>query len=280
MFLRKELSPGLDRLLTRVICGERLNNFSSNELRFLHLVVCKMYGLCLNFYLLREAIANAGLRDNAVLSRKVPGVFWRALFRACGDLGVRREDLVTEESRAALCLRFNSDLWALSRLTDRVLRRCGVACPVRIAENNLVDGNYLFNLGASIPTRCLLALGFCIRFWGDGRLEPWVRLFAGKFFVLYLLVSGHLGFRQGLLVDAADRSYRGLLEAVTDDLAATRGLCGGSGNGARETSGPMDDEMFRYLFGFNNNVLFPVDDGERSDECHHGGQKSQNPEIK
>lgn len=279
IFLRKEPSPGLRALLFRVIRGETLNSYSTDELRFLHLILCRTYGLCLNFYLLREAVANAGLRDDFVLARKVPSPFWRMLFHACADCGVVPVDFSTEERRNALFYKFNSSPELLAGLTRGILRRCGIGCAVRISERNLIDGNYLYNLGSSLPVRCLMALGFCIRFWGDRRYERWVRLFSGKFFILYLLISGHLGFKPALLIEGASRSYSGLIESILDDFAATKGLYRHEGrtlmgldDGDSAGAEDADREWLTYLFSFNNSVLFPGS----SDDGHRGGQKSQN----
>lgn len=212
------------KLLERFIRGDRLNRFSGDELRFVHLVLCRMYDLCLNILLYREANVNAGCRDDPILSRKVTPCYWLALYDALARSGVREEDLLDETRRAQLCLALNSDAEALRALTRHVMRNLGLrSCP-RIAVNNLYDGNYLFSLGGVLPSRCLMALAACLKFWGMTEHEPLVRHFTGKFFVLYLMVSGIIGLRKTALLEAARNSYAGIFETIIGDVAATWGI--------------------------------------------------------
>lgn len=224
VFLRKDdLSPGIQRLLDLIVSGERLNNYAPDELRFLHLILCRTFDFCLNVLLLREAQVNTACRDDALLSRKVPADFWATLYCTLVATGVHPRQLTKEESRAALAMRLNASPDLLQAITSSILRKYNLRACVKISPNNLTDGNYIFNLGAIIPSRCLMSLAACLRFWGDQCLEPWVRLFSGKFFFLYLLIGGFIGIRKTLLLDASERSYLGIFETLIEDLAAIRG---------------------------------------------------------
>lgn len=220
---KEELSPGLRRLLSLVVSGERLNNYASEELRLLHLILCRTFDFCLNVLLLREAQVNTACRDESLLSRKVPIGYWVALYSTLIALGVDRDVLTKESSRAALAMRLNASPDLLRRVTVLILQRYDLRSCGRIAPNNLTDGNYLFNLGATLPSRCIMSLAACLHFWGDPCLEPWVRLFSGKFFLLYLLIGGFVGIRKTLLLDASERSYLGVFEGLLEDVAAIRG---------------------------------------------------------
>lgn len=280
VFLRKDnLSPGVQRLLNLVVSGEKLNNYQPDELKFLHLILCRTFDFCLNVLLLREAQVNTACRDDALLSRKVPSDFWGRLYCTLVATGIDPRHFAKEESRAALAMRLNASPDLLQAITSSILRRYSLRSCVKISPNNLTDGNYLFNLGAIIPSRCLMSLAACLRFWGDQCLEPWVRLLSGKFFLLYLLIAGFIGIRKTLLLDASERSYLGIFETLIEDLAATRGEartvptleelghCQCQQGSVRKDNSTEEslmgsnlcvkvNEFIRYLWMFNNSFTF------------------------
>ncbi|XP_037680497.1 uncharacterized protein LOC119525784 isoform X5 [Choloepus didactylus] len=150
----RRMSAGVESLMWKAVYGQRLNTLTSQELRYLHLVLCKMYGLCLNVYLLREAVANAGNQDDVVLGRKVPREVWKFIYDGCVQkTGITHEMLVEQASSAALWLRLNSKPELLAGLTSYILHRLGVRVPVTVAPRNLKDGNYLYTLGGVLPGR-------------------------------------------------------------------------------------------------------------------------------
>ncbi|XP_037680501.1 uncharacterized protein LOC119525787 isoform X3 [Choloepus didactylus] len=167
----RRMSAGVESLMWKAVYGQRLNTLTSQELRYLHLVLCKMYGLCLNVYLLREAVANAGNQDDVVLGRKVPREVWKFIYDGCVQkMGITHEMLVEQASSAALWLRLNSKPELLAGLSSYILHRLGVRVPVTVAPRNLKDGNYLYTLGGVLPGRLLMrrrALGI----WGRWMLS-------------------------------------------------------------------------------------------------------------
>nr|QRE02501.1 hypothetical protein [Otarine gammaherpesvirus 4] len=251
------LSQGLRCLLHKIVADVKLNNFSSHELSFLHMVLLKMFDMCLNVYLLREAVANAGMRDNDVLARKVPVEFWKILYDGCVVSGVSHSVLLNPESRATLWVAFNGHTDVLLSLTTYVLRRVGIAHSVRVAPQNLVDGNYLFNLGAVLPSRLLAVLSFCLVSWGRDDCEPWVRAFIRRIFLLFLVLAGYLIPRTTLVRRAANADYVGPMWLICEDLltmgnvptrAAT--VC------AHGTVAPVSN--LNILFTMNNDVFIPL----------------------
>lgn len=244
----KELSPGLAELLWKTVQQKSLNSFTEKELKYLHMVLTNMLNYTLNIYLLRETLAHTGTRDEGVLARKVPDEFWKLVYDGCVDMGVTTGMLLAERQRAALWLHFNSNPDLLTGLTQYVWQRLGISCPLTINPRTLMDGNYLFNLGGVIPSRLLMVISYCLLFWGRQEQEPWVRLFSGKIFVLYLIITGHILPQKSILSLAANTGYRSLIELVVEDLLTTRGLRPQKNNRHRDMS-------LEYLFIFNNSVL-------------------------
>ncbi|AAT00007.1 JM30 [macacine gammaherpesvirus 11] len=248
----KEMSAGLRGLMWRVIRCENLNTFLPGELRFLHLVLCEMYNYGLNVYLLKEAIANTGTRDDIVLGRKVPVEFWKIIYDGLREMGVSDATLLSETKRGALWLYFNGRPCLLKGLGDYVFCRLGLSHSVRVVPENLTDGNYLYNLGSVIPCRLLVALSYCLAFWGHADHEPWVRLFAGKIFILYLIISGHIMPRKSILEQVGTSGYGGFVEAVCRDVRAVHGIPAWDFAAAAPA---LTSRQTDYLFAFNNSVV-------------------------
>ncbi|QDQ69226.1 UL79 [Colobine gammaherpesvirus 1] len=245
------MSPGLKKLLWRFLCGKNLNTFHPQELRFLHLVLCEMYTFVLNVYLLREATSAAGTHDATVLGRKVPVEVWKLVYDGLAAMGVNRRDLLREEWRNALWLHLNANPRLLKGLADYLFRRLGLMHSIRIAPENLGDGNFLFSLGSALPCRLLLALGYCLCFWGLAQHEPWVRFFSRQAFLTYLIIRGHLMLPGSLLSWASETGYTGPIEAVCRDIGSMHGLVAVTG----EVLPAPGNEQLSYMRVFDNNAL-------------------------
>ncbi|AGY30701.1 ORF18 [Retroperitoneal fibromatosis-associated herpesvirus] len=244
------LTPGLRKLLWRCLHGKNLNTFHPQELRFLHLVLCEMYNFTLNVYLMREAVACAGTHDTAVLARKVPVEMWKLVYDGLLAMGVDKLSLLRGTWRDALWLHLHDHGKLLKGLADFLFRRLGVTHSVKIAPENLGDGNFLFNLGGALPCRMLLVLGYCLHFWGRADHEPWVRFFAGKVFVTYLILRGYVGLPRSLLLWASETGYTGPVEAVCQDISAMHGIVALSD----DLVAPGPDQL-AYLGVFDNNAI-------------------------
>lgn len=260
----KKMSVGVENMLWKVLREQTLNNYDPSEVRFLHLILCKMYNYTLNLLLFREAISNAGCRDDEVLSRKVPLEIWKLVHEGCSEMGVSDDMLRRERDRAALWIHFNSHPDLLMGLVGYITNRLGLSHHVEIVPNNLTDGNFLFNLGTVLPSRILMSIAYCLLFWGKQESEPWVRCFSGKIFLLYLVVAGYLKPQTSLLSVAANSGYLGPLEMLAADLMATRGVIShGEFVSPAALPRPTSEEKERpdtsgsldYLFIFNNNIL-------------------------
>nr|ALH44435.1 ORF18 [Human gammaherpesvirus 8]USL87657.1 MAG: ORF18 [Human gammaherpesvirus 8] len=246
------LSPGLRRLMWRFLQNKNLNTFHAQELRFIHLVLCKMYNFGLNVYLLREATANAGTYDEVVLGRKVPAEVWKLVYDGLEEMGMSSEMLLCEAYRDSLWMHLNDKVGLLRGLANYLFHRLGVTHDVRIAPENLVDGNFLFNLGSVLPCRLLLAAGYCLAFWGSDEHERWVRFFAQKLFICYLIVSGRLMPQRSLLVWASETGYPGPVEAVCRDIRSMYGIRTYAVSGYLPA--PSEAQL-AYLGAFNNNAV-------------------------
>ncbi|AAC58065.1 ORF18 [Alcelaphine gammaherpesvirus 1] len=242
-------SPGVRALLFKLLGGKTLNTLTPEELRFSHLVVSKMYELGLNVFLLREAVANCGVTDAVILERKVPVEFWKILFDGCVALGVKEDMLLSEAGRSQLWLHLNKNPQLLKGLAGYVLRRLGLCQHVKVHPQNLLDGNFLFNLGSVFSCRLLMVAAFCLLFWGRPEVEPWVRTFVTKIYVLYLIIVGALRINFSVFELSTQNGYCGILEAICSDLMAVAGH-GGEGSRERQWHAWLD-----YLFIFNNNVV-------------------------
>ncbi|AMA67375.1 protein UL79 [Vespertilionid gammaherpesvirus 1] len=250
--LNKKMSRGLEKLMVKTLQQKTLNNYNGTEVKFIHMIMCKMYNFCLNSLLFRESISNTGCRNDIVLSRKVPLEIWKLIYDGCKNMGVTDDMLSTQEHRAALWLHFNSHPKLLEGLTSYVTHRLGVYHHVHILPNNITDGNYLYNLGAVLPSRILMVIAFCLLNWGNQNCESWVRFFTGKIFIFYLIVTGYIKPKKTLLLTSASMGYVGPLELIADDIRAMRGtLLENSLTEHNVYIEPLD-----YLFIFNNNVLF------------------------
>ncbi|CAA45640.1 unnamed protein product [Saimiriine gammaherpesvirus 2] len=243
----KKMSPGLKTIMEKVLRGQSLNSFHSEELRFLHLVICKMYDFCLNVYILKESIINTGTRDNEVLSRKVPVEIWKIMYDACKSIGVENTMLIDDSSRGQLWLHLNSNIDLLQGMSQFIFSKLGIKHFVKISPQNITDGNYLFNLGSVLPYRLILILQFCLIFWGKEQEEAWVRFFTGKIFMLYLLITGHLLIQKTFILQAASTGYCGPLEIIGDDLRSYLGIH------TYMTNDLQHIPSLDLLFIFNNN---------------------------
>ncbi|AIA62055.1 orf18 [Alcelaphine gammaherpesvirus 2] len=243
-----DFSPGVRALLFKLLRGKSLNTLTPEELRFSHLVISKMYELSLNVFLLREAVANCGVTDAVILERKVPVEFWKILLDGCLTMGVTEDMLLSETGRSQLWLHLNKNPQLLRGLTQYVLSRLGLRQHVHVHPQNLLDGNFLYNLGSVFSCRLLMVAAFCLQFWGRPEVEPWVRTFLTKIYVLYLIVLGAVRVNFSVFELSAQNGYCGVLEAVCSDLMA---LTGHEGGGPQERQW---HEWLDYLFIFNNNV--------------------------
>ncbi|ARW78081.1 protein UL79 [Common bottlenose dolphin gammaherpesvirus 1 strain Sarasota] len=245
-----EFSPGQEELMWKLLQNKSLNTLTPLEVRFLHLVLTRMYDLCLNLYLLRDGIANAGTRDNIILGRKVPVEIWKLIYDGCVAIGVTHDMLLDPQKRAALWIHLNARPELLQGLARYVIHRTGVTHSVRISPQNIIDGNFLYNLGGSLPSRLLTVIGYCLLNWGRDATEPWVRLFVTKIFIFYLTLAGHVIPREATLARAVEANYSGIMDVIAHDMLATRGK-------QRETTELYVHPSLDYLFVFaNDTALF------------------------
>ncbi|ALE14729.1 ORF18 [Felid gammaherpesvirus 1] len=243
----KSLSPGLEELMWKMLRNQSLNSLHNQELRFLHFVLCHMYNLCLNSLLFRDAIANAGCRDDVVLSRKVPLEIWKLIYDGCVEMGVTSSTFQSDKSRGELWLYYNTHPRLLTGLTNYITQRLGLKHHVKISEHNLIDGNYLYSLGSVIPSRILMVIAFCLVNWGRMVAEPWIRLFSRKIFILFLLLSGGLVLNEHFLVSG----YNGPVDTVIQDIQAMTGIVPIPHLRQEEAS---HENFLDFLFIFDNNM--------------------------
>nr|WIM51702.1 MAG: hypothetical protein ADFBMEEK_00068 [Peromyscus leucopus gammaherpesvirus] len=245
------MTEGIRRLLFKVLRQQKLNTYTNQELRYLHLILCKMYEYCINMYLLKEAIANTGTSDDSVLCRKVPTEVWKIIYDGCLEMGISHEDMISEKKSCVLWEHLNKQEGLLQGLTNYIFHRIGVESQVTIRHAVLTDGNYLYNLGGVIPNRLLMAIGFCLINWGKQENEHWVRLFSGKIFILYLMLRGWIRIGPGSCVKASETNYPGVTDMVAHELRILFGIRT-SMQGSTKHTNELD-----YLFIFNNSVVLP-----------------------
>lgn len=245
------MSVGVEKLMWKMLRQQSLNNYKNIELKFMHMILCKMYNYTLNILLFKEALSNTGCRDDSVLCRKVPVEIWKLLYDGCKEMNITDDMLRKETNRAALWMHFNSNSSLLVGLTNYVTHRLGLNHDITINPNNITDGNYLYNLGGILPSRILMSIAYCLVFWGKQEAEPWVRYFTCNIFLLYLIVSGHLKLQKSVLSASASVGYLGPIQIITSDIIATKGIIFPMvPNSTRPDSKTLD-----YLFIFNNNIL-------------------------
>ncbi|AAB66393.1 hypothetical protein [Murine herpesvirus strain 4556] len=246
----KPMSPGLQALLSKILFKDKLNTLSSTELRLLHAILCHLYNFTTNCYLFKYALYNTGTYDNGVLGRKVPIQFWTLLYEVCLESGLTTKDLTDETVAASLWYRLNTaDDGTLCGFCEKIFKKLGLTHHVALDLVNLRDGNLLFNLGSTIPCRLLMCLLFCLKNWGAQGLEPWVRHYVGKFFLLYLILAGYLLPRKECVEFAATQSYAGLMETICADILTFQG--------SQALSLPPDNYLqeLDQLFTFNNSFI-------------------------
>lgn len=231
-------------VLNRVVVGENLNNFPVDEQEYFRAVVSEMLTFALNVLLLREGVAHTGVRDDTVLGRKIPDEFWALLWDGCTEAGFPVQAFLSERGRASVWIFLNSRPDLLSGLANYVLSRLGVS-PRKFDPTVITDGNFLYNLGGVLPARFVVALCYCLAFWGRSPQEPWVRLFSGRAFILFLVFSGALVPRNSLPAATVTGGYCGLVDVILKDMRATRGR----GTGAEALT---YHSSLTYLFVFNN----------------------------
>lgn len=244
----EKMSFAQKALLLKVVENQSLNNCTEDEQHYLHLIIKNMLQFCLNVYILKENLCHVGTRDDVVLSRKVPGEFWKLLFDTCVEMGVSSDMLISERRRAGLWLHFNSRPELLQCVLSMLLGKMGVKNDLKVNEIVLTDGNFLFNLGSVLPNRMIMILCYCLAFWGKETQEPWVRFFTSKIFILFLVISGHLLPQKNWISLSATTGYTSFIEIIMDDIKATLGV-------GHPTATPPYDESLDYLFTFNNSVL-------------------------
>lgn len=246
----KPMSLGLENLMWKLLEARPLNTLSSHELRYLHLLLCKMYDLILNVYLLREALANTGNRDFMVLGRKVPIEYWKILWDVCLKCGCNKQDILNEERSCALWYHLVGNPSKLEKLVQHIFQRFGIKHFVLIDHRNLKDGNFLYNLGSVLPSRLLMVIGFCLVFWGREKEETWVRFFVTHIFIVFLLISGHLHLSKDIITKNMEFDFRGIIYTILKDIHMCRGTPPRIGWDLTQIEGTD------YLFLFNNDVIF------------------------
>ncbi|AIB03173.1 ORF18 [Bovine gammaherpesvirus 6] len=242
------LSMGVRALAWKLIQGKSLNTLSPEELRFCQLVLTKVYELSLNVYLLKEAVANCGTRDNIILDRKVPEEFWKMLYDGCLEMNVPQHALLSNNGRASLWLFLNKNPQKLRGLAKYIFRRLGLHHHVHVYDQNIWDGNFIFNLGSVLACRLLMVTSFCLVYWGRQEVEFWVRKFTAKLFVLYLVLSGGIIIDFAVFNECHLNGYSGLLSTVFGDIMAFKGCENG---GIQEAKWHW---WLDYIFVFNNNT--------------------------
>lgn len=247
------MSPGLRSLMWKVVLCQSLNTYDAYELKYARAVLCHMYNTCFNMYAFREALSNAGCRDDTVLGRKVPLEMWMIIYEGIRKMGVTMDMLASEDSRASLWLHLNSNPHLLDGLTQYIFNKIGLKHKVNIYPQNITDGNYLYNMAGVIPNRLLMCIGYCLVFWGKRQNEYLVRFLFKKIFILYLVISGYLIPKKTFMMDSVHTGYTGPMEVICTDLQTTRGLIISKNN---QNQANFTDASLEYIFIFNNNVLF------------------------
>lgn len=247
--LGKDLSPAQYHMLLKILQQLSLNKYTKPEQQYLYCILKHLFAFCLNVYILKESLCHVGTRDDIVLSRKVPGEFWSLFYEACIEMKVTNDMLISESRRAALWLHFNRNPELLQGLTNLILNKLGIYEHVQVDSAVITDGNYIFNLGSALPSRILMLLCYCLTFWGQQQQEPWVSFFSGKFFILFLILSGVILPQKNWVNASSQMGFLGFIEIIISDLQATLGITGNS-------SQLLYDESLDYLFTFNNNVQY------------------------
>ncbi|ABB22236.1 hypothetical protein OvHV-2gp16 [Ovine gammaherpesvirus 2] len=242
-------SPGARTVLFKLLQGKSLNTLTPVELRYCHLVLTKIYELGLNAFLLREATANCGVTDTVILERKVPLEYWKILSDGLKATGVSDRMLLSEAGRGQLWLHLNRTPSLLRGLARYFFLTLGLTHHVRIYEHNLLDGNFLFNLGSVFPCCLLTVAAFCLVFWGRSEVEPWVRAFMLKIYLLYLVISGALRVDFSVFQESSLNGYRGILDTIYADVVAF------SGPRNPQPQAKAWHPWLDYIFIFNNNIV-------------------------
>ncbi|AAM22118.1 unknown [Suid gammaherpesvirus 3] len=256
VFEGRPMSNGLKGLLWKLMMGKSLNTLSMNELRYCQLMLNKVYEFTLNMYLLREAVTNCAVRDDKLLSRKVPIEYWKMVYDTCERMNIHSDILEDSAKRANLWLFINSNPKILKAMFVDILQQIGISQNINIDIQNLSDGNFLFNMGSVIPSRLLMILGFCLVFWGIPKLEPWVRKFVSMVFILYMMLLGHIVPKYDIFEESVSNNYSGLSSLIWKDIMSL--------HGAVPSSGTMQHmHELDYIFIFNNSILLNYSSGHR-----------------
>ncbi|ADW24359.1 hypothetical protein RHVP.18 [Cricetid gammaherpesvirus 2] len=243
-------TPGLKSMFWKLVSGRQLNTLSNYDLRFLHLLLCKMYEFTLNCYMLKDAMGNCGTGDSVILGRKVPLEYWKLLYDVCCKCGMKPTEMANEGAAAQLWARMTQEPLLLKELLRQFFLHIGLTQPVSIRPCNMFDVNLLFNLGGALPCRLLMVLMYCLKNWGKQECEPWVRHFCLKIFVLYLLITGSIVPKRELLDSCVRDSYAGILETITQDILVTYGAS------YIPRAPNRHHASLDLVHAFNNNILF------------------------
>ncbi|AAO12322.1 hypothetical protein KM546_gp15 [Porcine lymphotropic herpesvirus 3] len=248
VFEGKPMDDGLKNLFWKIMLGKSLNTLSNNELRYCELMLNKIYEFTLNVYLIREAITNCAVRDDKLLSRKVPTEYWKMLYDTCQVMNISSDVLSHSGQRGSLWLFLNSNPKILKGMYTHILNYMGIFQNINISPQNMTDGNFLFNFGSVLPSRFLMVVGFCIVFWGVQKLEPWVRKFVRMIFILYMILLGHIIPQYSIFDVSVSNNYLGLTSSILEDIMSLHGTLPPSGEitHVRELD---------YIFIWNNSIL-------------------------
>lgn len=211
-----------------------------------------MYTTCFNFYTFKEALCNAGCRDDTILGRKVPIELWMILYNGLIEMGVNTDMLLSETQRASLWVHFNRNTELLEGLSQFIFRKLGLSHFVRVCPQNITDGNYLYNMASILPNRLLMVVGYCLINWGKAENEYWVRTFLKNVFMLYLVIAGYIIPKKTFMIDSIQTGYSGPIKVLCEDIIVTKGL---DYTAEDENESKRYDPSLDYLFIFNNNVL-------------------------
>lgn len=248
----EKFTGGVSRILMNLILQRPLNNFSGNELRYLHLVTTSMLKYCVNFYLWRETVTNTGNRIDLVLGRKVPVSFWKMVYDALNIIKVPDEVFVNEQASTAFCLHLSRTPKILHAVCKFIWKQFGLQGSYpKIYDDLITDGNFLFNFGSIIPSRFLLTILFCLVYWDEADEEVVLRRALKHIFIAFLIIEGYIYIDKKIFLS---HQYSGIVDLVCDDIIGVSGV-GGPCMVIHENR--VTSNYYSFINLFNNNFEEP-----------------------
>lgn len=194
------------------------------EVKIIRMACIMLLTRGLEIQLIRETIHNIGASDNTVLNRKTRLDFWPKLYRH-----LRRcipdfpfSDIFDERSAAALSSHMTRSPQIHKALHAFLADETGL--PLRLPDDLLADGNFLFSLAAVHGGRLFRLARFFTRHWGSEQHEPAMRLICQKLWFFYLIAWGKITISEDAFNEQKHAHELGILSFIIEDYRTFTGI--------------------------------------------------------